>query len=205
MMVATDDGNSSELSFLLDKVRLATKRGNSDIPPEDDQSKLPAAAVCMILRAADSKNSLEILLLKRKSFEGDPWSGQIAFPGGRSKSGETLLETVKREVMEETGINLEDLEPLGPLAQVFPGNFSIRVTPFVAIAPTEVEVKVDHIEIDDYFWTPTSYFLDRNNSSVYSFSKDGRKIDALAFVYLGKYVVWGMTLKIIEDFLSSLN
>jgi len=193
------------LSSLLDKVRLAAKRGNSDIPSENNQSKSPAAAVCIILRVADSKNSLEILLLKRKSFEGDPWSGQIAFPGGRSKSGETLLKTVKREVMEETGINLENLELLGPLAEVFPGNFSIRVTPFIAIAPTEVEVKVDHIEIDEYFWTPTSYFLDRNNSSIYSFSREGRKLDVPAFVYLGKYVIWGMTLRIIEDFLSSLN
>ena len=88
--------------------------------------------------------------------------------------------------MEETGINLEDLEVVGHLAQVFPGNFSIRVTPFVAIAPPEVEVKVDHIEIDDYFWAPTSYFLDRNNSSIYSFSRQGRKINVACVCLFGK-------------------
>ncbi len=204
-MVAAEKDTSQGLNFLLDKVRHTQKQIDANIRPESDQSKLPAAAVCMILKQADSKNSLEVLLLKRRSFEGDPWSGQIAFPGGRSKSGETLLETVKREVMEETGINLDDLEVVGPLAQVFPGNFSIRVTPFVAIAPPDIEVRIDHNEIDDYFWTPTSYFLDGNNSSIFSFSRQGRKIDALAFVYMGKYVIWGMTLRIIEDFLSSLK
>jgi len=202
-MAAEED--ASQLSSLLDRVRRSVKMSATTIPPEDDRSKLLTAAVCMILKPADSRNSLEILLLRRRSSEGDPWSGQIAFPGGRSKPGEAPLDTVRREVVEESRINLEHSEVLGPLAEVFPGNFSIGVLPFVAVVPHDTKVKIDNNEIDDFFWIPASYFLDRNNSSIYSFSRQGRKIEVPSFVYMGKYVIWGMTLRIIENFLSSLN
>ena len=200
-----DSSQPQELDSLLEQVRRSVKKNFPSISPEDDRSKLPTAAVCMILEPADLKNSLDILLLKRRSFEGDPWSGQIAFPGGRSKPGEAPLNTVSREVMEESGIDLEKCEVVGTIAEVFPGNFSIRVIPFIAIAPPKIGVKIDNHEIEDYFWVPTSYFLDKNNSSIHSFSRRGRSVEAPAFVYEGKYVIWGMTLRIIEDLLSSLN
>lgn len=41
----------------------------------------------------------------------DPWPGIFAFPGGRTEQGESRLSCVKREVLEETGIDLE-FEPV---------------------------------------------------------------------------------------------
>eukprot|EP01104_Vermistella_antarctica_P008664 TRINITY_DN2186_c0_g1_i1.p1 TRINITY_DN2186_c0_g1~~TRINITY_DN2186_c0_g1_i1.p1 ORF type:complete len:193 (+),score=9.40 TRINITY_DN2186_c0_g1_i1:145-723(+) len=49
----------------------------------------------------------EVLVLKRTVIESDPWSGHLAFPGGkREPNDETLLHTVVREVQEETSVML---------------------------------------------------------------------------------------------------
>lgn len=50
----------------------------------------------------------KILIGKRndsKDFEGLTW----AFPGGRPEHGEELEESIKREVKEETGLDVESL------------------------------------------------------------------------------------------------
>ena len=43
---------------------------------------LRRAAVALILRDPGDA-SLEFLLIKRADYEGDPWSGHVALPGGR--------------------------------------------------------------------------------------------------------------------------
>ena len=40
------------------------------------------AAVALVLRVGET-GALELLFIKRAEFEGDPWSGHVAFPGGR--------------------------------------------------------------------------------------------------------------------------
>jgi 8-oxo-dGTP pyrophosphatase MutT (NUDIX family) len=171
--------------------------------PESGKSNQASAAVSFVLR--QSGRGPEVLLLQRQIIERDPWSGQISFPGGRSKRGETLLETAKREAREEAGIDLDGCEIVGPMESVYPGNLSINVTPFVVIAPEDIVVKIDHTEIAEYFWAPLSYFSDKKNSAVYTFTRSERSIKVPSFVVSGKYVVWGMTLKIILNLLSELQ
>lgn len=56
----------------------------------------------------------EILLLERKSkFNKNYWD----LPGGRLQKGESLLETLTREVMEEVGIN--DIGRIEPFITVW--------------------------------------------------------------------------------------
>jgi 8-oxo-dGTP pyrophosphatase MutT (NUDIX family) len=137
--------------------------------------------------------------------ERDPWSGQISFPGGRSKTGETPYQTAKREAMEETEINLDQCEIVGRLEKIFPGNFSIQVTPFLAIAPPGIDVTIDHSEIVEYFWVPLDFFAKEKNSQIYTFSRFGRTIQTPSFAVAGKYIVWGMTLRIILNLISELG
>ncbi len=55
-------------------------------------------------------NLNRILLVKRKR---DPYKGYLALPGGFINHGETVEDAVKREVLEETSLNVEPLEILG--------------------------------------------------------------------------------------------
>jgi hypothetical protein len=57
------------------------------------------ASVALIIR--HNVNGLEILFIKRTENPKDPWSGDIALPGGRQDEGETDLETAIRECREE--------------------------------------------------------------------------------------------------------
>ena len=42
----------------------------------------------------------ELLFIERAKREGDPWSGQMAFPGGRvEESDRSVRETAQREVL----------------------------------------------------------------------------------------------------------
>ena len=69
----------------------------SDPPPFEGES--PQAAVALVLRAT---SGLHVLLIKRARSERDPWSGQMALPGGRRDAVDaTLLATAMRETLEE--------------------------------------------------------------------------------------------------------
>jgi 8-oxo-dGTP pyrophosphatase MutT (NUDIX family) len=161
----------------------------------------PKAAVSLILRP-DDKERLAILLIKRNSRSDDPWSGQMAFPGGRFKKGDAnLLATAKREAKEETGIEIGDTEIVGELNEIVSGSFVIRVSPFVVFSERLLEVKIDPSEISDFFWIPEGYFRDANNISPYLFERAGQKIQFPSYRYRD-HVIWGMTFKIIQDFVS---
>ena len=64
------------------------------------------AAVALILRETRG-DDLELLFIKRAARADDPWSGQIAFPGGRHDATDASLEdTAVRETREEVGLEL---------------------------------------------------------------------------------------------------
>src|SRR5215218_7778746 len=79
------------------------------------------AAVALALREA-LNGELELLLIKRADYAGDPWSGQVALPGGRHEPGDPTLEaTAVRETFEETGVDLAAHgAPLGTLDEIYP-------------------------------------------------------------------------------------
>ena len=68
--------------------------------------KFGGRTVAVIVEFPDDR----ILLVKRATVV---FKGYWALPGGRVDAGETLEETVLREVKEETGLNVEVLQKIG--------------------------------------------------------------------------------------------
>ena len=93
------------------------------------------AAVALILR--EGASGLEILFIRRAEHPQDPWSGQMAFPGGRAEPGEEDLKaTAVRETAEEIGVDLERhaaclgiLDEVRAMARMRP--VSLTILPFV--------------------------------------------------------------------------
>ncbi|MEE9600806.1 MAG: CoA pyrophosphatase [Thermoplasmata archaeon] len=153
-----------------------------------------SAAVALILRKW--KGELQILLIERIRREGDPWSGQIALPGGmRDPEDTSLSETARREAMEEVSIDLDTAcLSLGRLHQIRPANApQLLVFPFVYSLRKEAVVEEGE-EVRDAFWASLSRL--RQSKTTKKVEARGHELVVPAFLH-GEGVIWGLTYRII--------
>ncbi len=159
------------------------------------------AAVAMILVPTDAAG-LELLLIERVKRAGDPWSGQMALPGGRRDDVDaTLLETVSRETREETGVELPPDSLLGELDDLFP-NISVLpkivVRPFVFGLETRPTVAASD-EVATHVWASLETLRECRRTEEVVVGESRRTVDAFV---LGERVVWGITYRIVAPFLD---
>ena len=63
--------------------------------------------MCMVMDAEG-----RVLVQERLPKPSNPWSG-LTFPGGHVEPGETVVASVIREVQEETGLTVSNLQNCG--------------------------------------------------------------------------------------------
>ena len=113
------------------------------------------SAVAVILQQTQA--GLHILFIERSTNENDPWSGQIAFPGGKSERGDgSLRHTAERETWEELGEDLTAARFLGRLDDVAPAGLAVTVSCFVYAVARDQELHLNISEVASAFWTPVS-------------------------------------------------
>jgi 8-oxo-dGTP diphosphatase len=59
-----------------------------------------------------------ILLVKHRPERGGYWQGKWICPGGKLEPGETIQEAIKREVKEETQLDISLVAPLHPFDRI---------------------------------------------------------------------------------------
>lgn len=167
------------------------------------------AAVMAVLRVVgDGDNDVELLFIKRAVVARDPWSGHIAFPGGRHDASDSSLEhTAIRETREEVSIDvgrygrvLGRLDDLAPRSPRLP---PIIVRPFVAVVPASLQFVRNH-EVADAFWTPVAHMSSVAARAEYELSVDGMSVMFPAYA-AGGHVVWGLTERIVTQLLPLLG
>lgn len=167
----------------------------------------PARAAVAIVFRVGAEESLEVLFIERAEREGDPWSGQVALPGGRhDPSDATLQDTAVRETHEETGIDLaRDGVVLGTVDELRPRTPTlppIIVTPFVAVVRPDVQLTPSE-EVAEAFWVPWSLLSDATISRESSVTVRGAEWRVQSYV-IGRYVVWGMTERILRSLMDRI-
>ena len=74
----------------------------------DDQAIVQRVA----MKAVIVRDNKVLILREASTYEDGSNTGKYHFPGGRINPGEPFAEGLKREVREETGLEIEIIEPL---------------------------------------------------------------------------------------------
>jgi 8-oxo-dGTP pyrophosphatase MutT (NUDIX family) len=169
-----------------------------DTDPTPDTSPAPSADL--------ADHGVSGLFVLRAAWEGDPWSGHVALPGGRAESSDAdLIDTARRETLEETAIRLARDSFLGRLNEIHPRSAhlpSIGVTPFVAWLPTRPEIRASH-EVAGHIWVPLhDLAAQERRSTLVRPEPTPRSFPTIE--YAGE-VIWGLTHAIVENFLQRLH
>ncbi len=165
---------------------------------------LREAAVAVVL-VPDPQGGLRALFIKRAEHPDDPWSGQMALPGGRRDPGDQdLLATATRETREETGIGLPPAALLGGLADLSPAMAHlprIVVRPFVFGLGTAPDVHHSS-EVALHVWVPLAGLsAARVTEAVHV---RGQTL-VMPGYRVGPHFIWGMTERIITAFLDLIR
>ena len=170
---------------------------------EDAPEALPAAVALILIE----RHGLEALFIKRAARIGDPWSGQVALPGGRYEPGDgDLLTTAIRETREETGVDLTRAEQLGRLDDLYPRTPTlppVRVRPYVFSLPAAPPLVISD-EVERAFWVPLARLAEPGVRRDVKLIVRGEPRIFPAYD-LGDDVIWGMTERILTSFLTLTN
>jgi 8-oxo-dGTP pyrophosphatase MutT (NUDIX family) len=172
----------------------------------DEQDGIRRAAVALIIRAGENA-APELLFIKRSEYPADPWSGQVAFPGGREEAGDpTLMDTAIRETREETGIDLvRDATIIGTLDDLRPQTVrlpAVIVRPYVVLL-NRFEPLVLSDEVALAFWVPLQSLKDASLWRDTIVLARGVQLSMRGFHHEG-HVIWGMTERIVAQLLGLL-
>jgi 8-oxo-dGTP pyrophosphatase MutT (NUDIX family) len=173
-----------------------------------DQSPLvavegPSAAVAVVFRSGAS--GTELLFIQRATKDTDPWSGHMAFPGGRTDPEDADSHaTAERETSEEVDLDLKTVDRLGSLQDLVPGRHLQVVHAQAYWLDGERPKLTANYEVADTVWVPLSdladharyidYYYEASNSSW-----PGIQLDTQS------QVVWGLTLRFLADLFTRLE
>jgi 8-oxo-dGTP pyrophosphatase MutT (NUDIX family) len=171
--------------------------------PHEPTARL--AAVAAVLRVAEQP---ELLFIKRAEAAGDPWSGHMAFPGGRHERVDaSLLHTAVRETREEIAVDLNAegrlLGVLDDLAPRSPSLPRINIRPYVALVHRDVRIVHSH-EVADHFWVPLDLLGAPDTRAEHEMEFDGRRLRFPGY-RVGPHIAWGLTERIVRQLLGLLG
>lgn len=165
------------------------------------------AAVALILDSTSSADDPKIVFIERACQQDDPWSGHIAFPGGRCEPADQgPLDTAVRETKEEIGIDLSAAQLLGRLDDLT-GRRShhLVVSCFVFTLNGTGPFRQNH-EVADVFTQPVSRLLDSSRQTEVQYDAwQGQVFPAIRLTNNGEPVVWGLTYRFLEGFFALLG
>lgn len=210
-----EEGEPAQFGMPFIRARLGLRRPRSSIlestitelVPEVDNPTNRRAAVAAILR--DSLQGPEILFIRRAEHPNDPWSGHMAFPGGREEPGDgELLQTAIRETREELALDLESsgrlIGRLDELPAVARGKRTgLMIAPFVFELSGDVTVTHNY-EVAETVWAPLEPLFRGQRATKYPYELAGQRVELPGLDVDGR-IVWGLTHRMLEMLFAILR
>lgn len=94
----------------------------------------------------NNNGEFEYLLIKH--LNGQHWS----FPKGHRENGETEIQTAKREILEETGLNVDIIEDVFASTLYFPKPNIIKHVVFYLAESHTKDIYLQETEVLSYCW-----------------------------------------------------
>ena len=185
--------------------RIAELLAMRSVDAVPDSGGRTRASVAMILHQA--ANDVEILFIQRAAHDLDPWSGHIAFPGGKLEEGELECQAACRETHEEIGINLEQGRYLGRLSDIIGANLPVRVSCCLFGVDRMRWQPIMNEEVRDLFWVALSDLRDpeRHLQGSVAFDEKRFQVPAIRLPVDDKPLLWGITYRLVMQFLCLLE
>ena len=177
-------------------------------PPADvdDLRSVPRAAVAAVFRRGEG--DLELLFIERAAHDGDPWSGHMAFPGGRvDLTDPSTHATAERETREELDLDLRSADCLGSLSDVDGGRAvgrALTVSGHCYLFPGERPALTPNHEVAEALWVPLTTLLDPGRHIDYRYPRSGGRFPGIQ-LDADHQVVWGLTLRFLGDLFHRLD
>ena len=161
------------------------------------------AAVAAVLTPSLHAPSLDILFIRRAEHPNDPWSGHMAFPGGRHEPGDaSLLATAMRETREELGLDLAGAHLLGRLDDLATHRAGLMVRPFVFAIDRPPPLRGNY-EVAETLWAPVLPLMQGERNAEYPYLHEGQQLRFPAYDVEGR-IVWGLTYRMLQSLFAML-
>ena len=171
------------------------------------------SAVAIITR--QGKYGEEILFIERASRAGDPWSGHIAFPGGKRQESDTSIRaTAIRETQEEIGLDLiQQAHYIGRSPDLVTRRHNVLkpmiVSPYRFQLTTPDSTMTPNHEVASSFWVPVDFLRNKDNQSTLNWSPfpnlPSLSLTLPCFYYENqgnRHQIWGLTYRMLMDHLD---
>ena len=174
--------------------------------------KIPGRKLCVrsgvtiVLSAQPIARELSVLMIRRAKREGDPWSGNMGFPGGRAEGDDqSIFHAAVREFGEETGIPArESITPLGRLSELVTRAHEkwvpMIITPFVFMLHELPAWRLSR-EVDEVVWVPLRFLMNRSNRTTMPYGGRGFRFRIPCYFYEDRRI-WGLSLLMLDELMT---
>jgi 8-oxo-dGTP pyrophosphatase MutT (NUDIX family) len=185
----------------LQTIRQALKIRESILLAETGHS---SAAVAMLL--IEGVKGVEVLFIERAAHPQDPWSGNLAFPGGRFDAGDADLQmTAERETLEEIGLDLCGAECLGQLDDIVGAYLPVKISGYVYLLAAPAELRLNH-EVTRTTWFPLRELGNPLRHTLAKLFWHGKERQVHGIQLDDDLpLLWGITYRLVIQFLDRLQ
>lgn len=162
------------------------------------------ASVALILRPV--RADIELLVIRRATRDGDPWSGHMGLPGGhRHEEDRDDCDTALRETLEELGVDLaSNAELIGSLddiqASAHGQPLDLVISCFVFLVGASPSL-VPNDEVAETLWVSLKSLRSGELLQTHDVDFQGQIRHMPCWRVDGR-VIWGLTYRIVSNLLQ---
>jgi 8-oxo-dGTP pyrophosphatase MutT (NUDIX family) len=163
------------------------------------------AAVAMILIGAPQAK--ELLFIRRADYQGEPWSGDVAFPGGGVEAQDAdSRATAERETSEEIGLVLPDKAYLGMLGSIDGAYLPVNITCHLYQLSVRPQLVLNNEVLETFYITLTTLLEPaRNQERTFEYRGNHRTHPIIDLDGYCEHFLWGISYRLLQKFFVTLG